>query len=55
MNLNLGYVTLVAGDVLLQREEQTLGVLGRKYYTALDVCLLQSWESSGEVDDKLRG
>lgn len=53
MNLNLGDVALVTGDVLLQREEQTLGVLGRKYYTALDIGLLQPGERSGEVDDKL--
>lgn len=55
MNLDFCDVALIAGDVLLQREEQSLGVFGRKDDTAFDVGLLQSRECSGKVDNKLRG
>ena len=54
MDLDFCDITLIASNILLQREQQSLGVLGREDYAALDISLLQSGERSGEVNDKLR-
>ena len=42
MDLDFGDITLIASNILLQREQQSLGVLGREDYAALDISLLQS-------------
>ena len=55
MNLDLCKTTLVTSYILLQREQQSLSVLGGQYYAALDIGLLQARECRGKVDDKLRG
>ena len=44
---------LVAHDVVLKGEEQTLGVLGGENLAAVDTCLGDTGEGSNEIDDEL--
>ena len=54
VNLNLCDVALITCDVLLQREQQTLGVLRGENHATLDIRLLHTGQYCREVDDELR-
>ena len=47
-------IALITRNIILQREKQTLGVLGSKDYTALNICLWQTWQNSREIEYKFR-
>ena len=46
---------LVACDILLQRQQQALGVLRGEDYATANTCLRQSWKHRCKVYDKLLG
>jgi hypothetical protein len=55
LQLDATYVGLVACHIVLQREEQSLGVLGSEDYAAVYRSLWHTWQKRREVDDELRG
>ena len=53
-NLDFAHAAFVTHDVLLQRTEQPLGMLGREDDAALDAGFLHARQNSGEIEDELR-
>ena len=53
-DVNLAHVALVASDVLLEREKETLRMLGGEHHAALNASLGESGEHCCEVEHELR-
>ena len=52
-DLDRSELTLVAHDIILQRTEQSLGMLGSQDHTAPDGTFRYSGEDAREVDDEV--
>lgn len=53
-DFDFAHAAFVTHDVLLQRTEQALGMLGREDDAALDTGLLHAGQHRGEIEDELR-